>query len=163
MEYSVCWPILIEYLELEFAMQSLRVTGVDELRSALRPQRGLAILRDRRQSVRHTTSQQAEICLAASDNVFELVDLSDQGAKLRIISGLVPSLSSPIFIRLLDRTEIIGITRWIGKQDIGVKFMPSAFNADDHIFYDDLGQQHFALILQRQRRLVAARGRFASV
>jgi hypothetical protein len=138
-------------------MQSLRVTGVGELRSALRPQRGLATIRDRRKSVRYATSQQAEICMAALENVFELVDLSDQGAKLRIISGLVPSLSSPVFIRLLDQTEIVGITRWIGRQDIGVQFMPSAFNADDHLTYDDLGQQHFALILQRQRRLVAAR------
>lgn len=110
-------------------------------------------LNDRRVGQRFSTAQQVEFCIPNQITPAELVNLSDGGARLRIARGVIAAMGGRVAIRLLDETILLGVTRWVNSQDIGVQFMGTTINAEDHLYYDDAGQHLFSMILQQQRRL----------
>jgi hypothetical protein len=111
---------------------------------------------DRRQGYRFKTTQVVEFCIPNQMMPAELVDLSDRGAKLRISAGVAPEIGGRVAIRLLDQTVLMGVTRWVDVENIGMQFLEATIRAEDHLHYDDLGQQMFSLILRQQRRLSAS-------
>jgi len=112
---------------------------------------------DRRRYHRFKTAQLVELCIPNQMMAAELVDLSDGGARLRISAGVGPVIGCRVAIRLLDQTVLMGVTRWADVEIIGMQFLSANIRAEDHLHYDDIGQQMFSLILRQQRRLSAPR------
>ena len=112
---------------------------------------------DRRLRHRFKTTQLVELRIPNQVMAAELVDLSDGGAKLRISAGVGPAIGGRVAIRLLDQTVLMGVTRWVDVENIGMQFLSATIRAEDHLHYDDLGQHMFSLILRQQRRLSASR------
>jgi len=136
-------------------MSSQPVLSSGSLLPTLRPRNSVVELDDRRIGQRFNTAQQVELCVQTHVVPAELVNLSDRGARLRISQGAVPAIGGRLTIRLLDRTTLLGITRWVGYRDVGIQFFDTTINAENHLYYDERGRQLFSLILQQQRRLVS--------
>ncbi len=131
---------------------------VDASLVAILTMRGAAMRAvDRRRCQRFKTTQLVELCIPNQMMAAELVDLSDGGAKLRIGAGVGPEIGGRVAIRLLDQTVLMGVTRWADVETIGMQFLNATMRAEDHLHYDDIGQQMFSLILRQQRRLSASR------
>jgi len=112
---------------------------------------------ERRMFERFKTEQLVELGVQSQLILAELINLSDSGARLRIAKGVIPAAGRCVSVRLLDRTILLGVTRWTDFEQIGVQFLGAAINPQDYLSYEDHGQKMFSMILQQQRRLSADR------
>lgn len=84
--------------------------------------------------------------------ICDLVDMSQTGAKLRIVEGAIPLVGDPLALTLLDGTSIAAIVSWVDAKFIGLEFLNALTSLDPHLVLEDLGRSYFgkAVALQKQ-------------
>lgn len=109
---------------------------------------------DRRGDGRIGTSQFAELEVTAGRYVVELLNLSEQGACVRLSNMPVPSIDSPVALVLCDGDVAIGTVRWLGRDTAGLEFTQTIATPQAKTELEHLGRAMFSrvLALQSKRR-----------
>lgn len=109
---------------------------------------------ERRNDFRYSASQHAAMRSRNSNMICDLVDLSETGAKIRILDGAVPNIDERIVLTLFDGTTVEGHVSWIRDKHIGIEFRSPVMNVDDRLDFEDLGSAFFgkAVTLQKSTR-----------
>ncbi len=109
---------------------------------------------ERRNDFRHTASQHAAMRFRNANMICDLVDLSETGAKIRIIDGAVPNIDERVILTLFDGTSVDGHVSWMQGKYIGIAFRNPVLNVDDRLDFEDLGSGFFgkAVTLQKSTR-----------
>ena len=110
-------------------------------------------LADRRRSMRHDAQQHVAIVTSASRLVCDLIDLSDSGAKLRIVDGAVPGEGEKLILVLFDGTCAPATVTWVGPKSFGISFERNLTEIDAHLETESLGQGYFSKAVQLQKLL----------
>lgn len=90
----------------------------------------------------------------SANMICDLVDLSETGAKIRILDGAVPNIDERVVLTLFDGTPVDGHVSWIRDKHIGIAFRAPVPNVDDRLDFEDLGSAFFgkAVTLQKATR-----------
>ena len=109
---------------------------------------------DRRNDFRYSARQHAAMRFRNGNMICDLVDLSETGAKIRILDGAVPNIDERVVLTLFDGTTAEGHVSWIRDEHIGVEFRNPVQNVDDRLDFEDLGSAFFgkAVTLQKSTR-----------
>lgn len=109
---------------------------------------------ERRNDFRYSASQHAAMRFRNANMICDLVDLSETGAKIRIIDGVVPNIDERVVVTLFDGTPVDGHVSWIKDKYIGIAFRSPVMNVDDRLDFEDLGSAFFgkAVTLQKSTR-----------
>ena len=109
---------------------------------------------ERRSDFRYSATQHAAMRFRNANMICDLVDLSETGAKIRILDGAVPNLDERLVLTLFDGTTIDGHVSWIRDKHIGIAFRSPVMNVDDRLDFEDLGSAFFgkAVTLQKSTR-----------
>ena len=109
---------------------------------------------ERRNDFRHSASQHAAMRFRSANMICDLDDLSETGAKIRILDGAVPNIDERVVLTLFDGTPVDGHVSWIRDKHIGIAFRAPVPNVDDRLDFEDLGSAFFgkAVTLQKATR-----------
>lgn len=109
---------------------------------------------DRRAEFRQTTHQHAVMQFRSSSMICDLVDLSETGAKIRILDGAVPNVEERVTLTLFDGTPVNGYVSWVEKNHIGIEFRDPVTDVAERLDFEDLGREYFgkAVSLQKSAR-----------
>jgi hypothetical protein len=109
---------------------------------------------ERRNDYRYSASQHAAMRFRNANMICDLVDLSETGAKIRILDGAVPNIDERVVLTLFDGTPVDGHVSWIRDKHIGIEFRNPVMNVDDRLDFEDLGSAFFgkAVTLQKSTR-----------
>lgn len=109
---------------------------------------------NRRGDGRLSTSQFAEFETPAGRYVVELVNLSQQGACIRLSNMPVPPLGTAVALHLMDGEVAIGELKWLGRDTAGVEFNQNINTPEAKIELEHLGREMFLRVanLQSKRR-----------
>lgn len=107
---------------------------------------------ERRRHKRHEASQHVAISSRRGRLIGDLLDLSIEGAKLKIVDGTVPNEGDPISVTLIDGTIMTGFVSWLSATNIGLTFRDPVHNVEDKLTFENLGRTFFSSALQLQRR-----------
>ncbi len=108
---------------------------------------------ERRKHHRIDAAQHVVVERASGRIVADLVDLSAEGARLRILNGMVPKEGEAISISLLNGTNLSGTVSWLTSRDFGVALGTKLGDVEDLVMFEDLGEAYFSKALRLQRRL----------
>ena len=89
-----------------------------------------------------------------SNLICDLIDLSETGAKICVLDGVVPNIDEKVVLTLFDGTAIEGQISWLRDKHIGVEFVNPVVDVDDRLDFEDLGSAYFgkAVTLQKTTR-----------
>jgi hypothetical protein len=109
---------------------------------------------ERRSDFRYSARQHAAMRFRNANMICDLIDLSETGAKIRILDGAVPNIDERVVLTLFDGTAVEGHVSWIRDEHIGVEFRSLVMNVDDRLDFEDLGSAFFgkAVTLQKSTR-----------
>jgi len=109
---------------------------------------------ERRFGPRHVAHQHVAIRFRTSNLICDLIDLSETGAKICVLDGVVPNIDEKVVLTLFDGTAIEGQISWLRDKHIGVKFVNPVVDVDDRLDFEDLGSAYFgkAVTLQKMTR-----------
>ncbi len=109
---------------------------------------------DRRYDHRQVAHQHVAIRFRNSNLICDLVDLSETGAKISVLDGVVPNVDEPLILTLFDGTAIAGRVSWLGGEHIGIAFVSPVFDVEKRLDFEDLGRGYFgkAVTLQKSTR-----------
>ncbi len=109
---------------------------------------------DRRYDFRHEARQHIAMEFRGVRLICDLVDLSESGAKISVLDGIVPNSGESVTLTLFDGTAIEGRISWLRERHIGVEFEHPLPNADERLDFEDLGREYFgkAVTLQKSAR-----------
>ncbi len=106
---------------------------------------------DRRRSPRSATSQHVSVAYGNATVIADLVELSQTGARLRIVDGSLPNVRTRVSITLFDGSRIGGIVSWLKASYIGIGFDEPVADIDDRLLFEDLGQAYYSRALSLQK------------
>jgi hypothetical protein len=109
---------------------------------------------DRRDDIRRDARQHVSIQFRNLRLICDLVDLSEEGAKIRVLDGIVPNLGDDVALTLFDGMTIDGRVSWLREKHIGIEFLDAISNVEDRLDFENLGREYFgrAVILQKAVR-----------
>jgi hypothetical protein len=109
---------------------------------------------DRRYNSRQLARQHVAMRFRRSNLICDLVDLSETGAKICVLDGVVPNIDEKLVLTLFDGTEIEGQVSWLKDQHIGIVFASRVSDVDERLDFEDLGSAYFgrAVTLQKATR-----------
>lgn len=109
---------------------------------------------NRRGNGRLPTSQFAEFETPSGRYVVELVNLSQQGACIRLSNMPIPPLGTAVALHLMDGEVAIGELKWLGRDTAGVEFTQTITTPEAKIELEHLGREMFLRVanLQSKRR-----------
>jgi hypothetical protein len=109
---------------------------------------------ERRERLRYDAHQFVAIRFRNSNLICDLVDLSETGAKICVLDGIVPNVHEDLVLTLFDGTAVLGRVSWLRDKHIGVEFIEPIVGIDDHLEFEDLGSGYFgkAVSLQKSTR-----------
>lgn len=109
---------------------------------------------ERRNDFRHSATQHAAMRFRNGNMICDLVDLSETGAKIRILDGAVPNIDERLVLTLFDGTIVDGHVSWIRDKYIGIAFRSPVPNVVDRLDFENLGSAFFgkAVTLQKSTR-----------
>jgi PilZ domain len=108
----------------------------------------------RRDAPRHMARQHVAIRFRNSHLICDLVDLSESGAKISVLDGVVPNVDENVMLTLFDGTRISGKVSWLRDRHIGVEFSSPVADVDERLDFENLGRDYFfkAVTLQKSMR-----------
>jgi hypothetical protein len=109
-------------------------------------------LEERRRHRRHGTVQHVAVTSARGCLIADLLDLSPEGAKLKIVSGTVPNRGEAISITLIDECTISGSVSWLNLSNIGISFKLPLSDVENMLSFETLGRSYFSKALRLQSR-----------
>jgi len=82
------------------------------------------------------------------------MDLSETGAKICVLDGVVPNVDENLVLTLFDGTVVEGRVSWLRDKSIGIEFTNPVTDADERLDFEDLGSGFFgkAVTLQKSTR-----------
>ena len=109
---------------------------------------------ERRHGARHVAHQYVAIRFRTSNLICDLVDLSETGAKICVLDGVVPNIDEKVVLTLFDGTTVEGEVSWLRDKHIGVEFVNPVVDVDERLDFEDLGSAYFgkAVTLQKTTR-----------
>lgn len=110
--------------------------------------------RNRRRTERNPTRQYTSLTFGTTTLIADLVELSRDGARVRIVDGTRPALHAAVSITLFDGYKVDGSIIWSDSNYAGIAFTTPISDLDDRLQFEDLGQGFFsrALALQKVSR-----------
>lgn len=105
---------------------------------------------ERRSAARRQTAYNASCTMRTVSYNVELLDLSPQGARVRMRQGLVPEKGQRISIRLMNGQSIDCVVSWVAETDIGLQFNESLADAIDCANFDEMGSDFYKSVLKYQ-------------
>lgn len=108
---------------------------------------------ERRRSDRFEDRQAAAIVTSRRRQICDVLDLSQNGAKLRIVEGLTPVPEESVTLTLLDGTSLPSVVTWAKGQMIGLQFLRSLAVVEAHLILEELGGDYFRRAVQLQKRI----------
>lgn len=106
---------------------------------------------ERRQDRRHESHQYAAILFDTTRLICDLIDLSETGAKLRVVDGIVPSAGQHVGLILFDGTTVEGEVTWLAEGQIGVSFFRLLSEVASRLEFEDQGRAYFGMAANLQR------------
>jgi hypothetical protein len=108
----------------------------------------------RRDELRHAARQCIAIRFRDLHLICDLIDLSETGAKISVVDGMVPNAGERATLTLFDGTLIEGRVAWLRGRHIGIEFIHPVPDADERLDFEDLGRDYFgkAVTLQKSAR-----------
>jgi len=109
---------------------------------------------NRRYDLRHFARQCVAMKFRNSNLLCDLVDLSETGARICVVDGIVPNVDEKLVLTLFDGTDIEGQVSWLKGQHIGVAFGSPVADIEERLDFEDLGSGYFgkAVTLQKATR-----------
>jgi hypothetical protein len=109
---------------------------------------------DWRDEFRHVAHQHVAIRFRNSNLICDLVDLSENGAKISVLDGAVPNENEELILTLFDGTAVEGRVSWLGENYVGIQFVNPVSDVDERLDFEDLGRDYFikAVTLQKSTR-----------
>jgi hypothetical protein len=109
---------------------------------------------ERRDVARHVAQQYVALRFRTSNLICDLIDLSETGAKICVLDGMVPNIDEKIVLTLFDGTTAEGHVSWLRDKHIGVEFVNPVADVDERLDFEDLGSAYFgkAVSLQKTTR-----------
>lgn len=110
--------------------------------------------RDRRYDARPVAHQHVAIRFRNNNLICDLADLSEAGAKICVLDGVVPNVDEMIVLTLFDGTAVNGRVAWLREKHIGVEFVNPVSDVEARLDFEDLGSAFFgkAVTLQKTTR-----------
>jgi hypothetical protein len=111
---------------------------------------------ERRNASRHTARQHIALRFRTLNLICDLTDLSESGAKISVLDGIVPNVDEILSLTLFDGTVVSGKVSWLREKHIGVEFFAPVTNVDERLDFENLGRDYFhkAVKLQKSMRRV---------
>lgn len=106
---------------------------------------------ERRTAERHTARQHVALRFRNSHLICDLTDLSESGAKISVLDGVVPNVDESVLLTLFDGTVIAGKVSWLREKDIGVEFATPVTNVDERLDFENLGRDYFGKAVKLQK------------
>lgn len=109
---------------------------------------------ERRDARRPIARQHVALRFRNSHLICDLVDLSESGAKISVLDGIVPNVGESVTLTLFDGTTIAGKVSWLREKHIGVEFSSPVTDVDERLDFENLGRDYFfkAVTLQKSTR-----------
>jgi hypothetical protein len=109
---------------------------------------------ERRDDLRHEARQHIAIEFRNHRLICDLIDLSECGAKISVLDGIVPNTGEDVTLTLFDGTAIGGRVSWLREKHIGVAFEYPIPDVDERLDFENLGREYFgkAVALQKSTR-----------
>jgi hypothetical protein len=111
---------------------------------------------ERRNASRHTARQHIALRFRNLHLICDLTDLSESGAKISVLDGVVPNVDEIVSLTLFDGTVIAGKVSWLREKHIGVEFSAPVTDVDERLDFENLGRDYFhkAVKLQKSMRRI---------
>jgi hypothetical protein len=109
---------------------------------------------ERRYETRHLARQHVAIRFRNTNLICDLLDLSETGAKICVLDGVVPNVDERLVLTLFDGTAVEGRVSWLRDKSIGIEFANPVSDAAERLDFEDLGSAYFgkAVTLQKTTR-----------
>ena len=111
---------------------------------------------DRRVTARHEAHQHVALRFRKSHLICDLTDLSESGARISVLDGVVPDVDETVSLTLFDGTVVVGRVSWLKDKHIGVEFVTPVTNVDERLDFENLGRAYYqkAVRLQKSARRI---------
>ena len=106
---------------------------------------------DRRAAERHSARQHVALRFRNSHLICDLTDLSETGAKISVLDGVVPNVDETVMLTLFDGTVITGTVSWLREKHIGVEFATPVSDVDERLDFENLGRDYFGKAVKLQK------------
>jgi c-di-GMP-binding flagellar brake protein YcgR len=106
---------------------------------------------ERRLDARQSARQHVAIRFRNTNLICDLMDLSETGAKICVLDGVVPNVEERLVLTLFDGTEIDGRVSWLRDKSIGIEFANPVANVDERLDFEDLGSAYFGMAVALQK------------
>jgi hypothetical protein len=109
---------------------------------------------ERRYQARHTARQHVAIRFRNTNLICDLIDLSETGARICVLDGVVPNVNEDLTLTLFDGTTVEAKVLWLREKHIGIEFAQPIKNAEERLDFESLGSAYFrkAVTLQKAAR-----------
>ncbi|MET0407030.1 MAG: PilZ domain-containing protein [Hyphomicrobium sp.] len=109
---------------------------------------------ERRADLRQEARQHVAIEFRNTRLICDLSDLSEFGAKISVLDGMVPNVGDGVTLTLFDGMRIEGRVSWLREKHIGVEFIYPVTDIDGRLDFENLGRDYFskAVALQKSTR-----------
>jgi hypothetical protein len=109
---------------------------------------------ERRQELRRAAHQHVALRFRSFNLICDLIDLSERGAKLCVLDGVVPNDKEVVTLTLFDGTTIEGKVSGLRDKFIAVEFAAPISEVSDRLDFENLGRAYFgkAVALQKATR-----------
>lgn len=109
---------------------------------------------ERRDEARHAARQHVAIRFRNTNLICDLMDLSETGAKICVLDGVVPNVDESVVLTLFDGTVVKGQVSWLRDKSIGIEFANPVADAAERLDFENLGSAYFgkAVTLQKSTR-----------
>ncbi|WP_339086087.1 PilZ domain-containing protein [Hyphomicrobium sp. ghe19] len=106
---------------------------------------------ERRTAERHSARQHVALRFRNSHLICDLTDLSETGAKISVLDGVVPNVDETVMLTLFDGTVITGTVSWLREKHIGVEFATPVSDVDERLDFENLGRDYFGKAVKLQK------------
>jgi hypothetical protein len=106
---------------------------------------------ERRAGERHSARQHVALRFRNSHLICDLTDLSETGAKISVLDGIVPNVDETVMLTLFDGTVITGTVSWLREKHIGVEFATPVSDVDERLDFENLGRDYFGKAVKLQK------------
>jgi PilZ domain len=105
---------------------------------------------ERRKSVRHKASQFVALKSEQTGNIAELVDISNYGAKIRLIDGATLMINERVVITFINHAATECKVLWQENEHIGILFREPFDHVEEALTIEHLGNGYFVEIKRLQ-------------
>ncbi len=109
---------------------------------------------ERRYGPRHVAHQHVAIRFRTSNLICDLIDLSETGAKICVLDGVVPNIDEKVVLTLFDGTAIEGQSHGSETSTSASNSLIRSSTSTTRLDFEDLGSAYFgkAVTLQKTTR-----------